>query len=87
MLHRLTDGKTLDRAVEALSTPYVECNERPTSVEILKSGDRARIWFDLGELNGESLGEYCKHVPGHWFWGKKKREKWIKEDRIARSKG
>ncbi len=78
MQHRLTD-KTLDRALEALSA-----NERPTSVEILKDGDRARIWFDLGELHGASLGEYCKHVPGHWFWGRKKREKWIKEDRIAR---
>ena len=77
MQHRLTDTKTLDRAVEALST-----DERPTSVEILKDG--ARIWYDLGALHGESLGEFCLHVPANWFWGKKKREKWIKEDRLIR---
>ncbi len=77
--HRLTDAKTLDRAVEALSNS----DERPTSVEILKDG--ARIWYDLGELHGVSLGEFCLHVPANWFWGKKKREKWIKADRVARA--
>lgn len=82
MQHRLTDTKTLDRAVEALSNSYVKCDLQPTSVEILKDG--ARIWYDLGELHGESLGEFCLHVPAYWFWGKKKREKWIKEDRITR---
>ena len=79
MQHRLTDAKTLDRAQEALSSDV-----RPDSVELLKDGERARIWFDLGELLGESLGEYCHHVPGRWFWGRKKREKWEKENRIVR---
>ncbi len=78
MKHRLTDAKTLDRAQEALSSDV-----RPDSVEILKDG-RARIWFELGDYLGESLGEYCHHVPGRWFEGRKKREKWAKEDRIVR---
>lgn len=54
----------------------------PTSVELLD--DYARVWFEYDPAFGDNVEfkwQYSKAIPLFYFWGKKKRDKYLKEQK------
>ncbi len=93
-----TDPKLIEQAIKAMAPGYPsdvdeDGNEVwddplvPTSVELLD--DSARIWYEFDETvdedgNHVSEFEFSLVVPIYHFWGRKKRDKYLKEQKIER---
>lgn len=76
--------KLIDKALAALQPKYGEPWELvPTSVELEE--EFARVWFEFSVEDMEREGhlgfewEFSLTIPLYHFWGKKKREKYFKE--------
>lgn len=80
--------KLIEQALAALQPKYGEpWTERPTSVELWEDKGLARIWFEYTVDDMEEAGhlgfawEFSLCIPLYHFWGKKKREKYFKEQK------
>ena len=86
-----TNPKLIEQAIDALTPIYEEFSGSiPTSVELFD--DYAKVWFEFDEDDAEEGAvvidwEYFLCVPLYYFWGKKKRDKYMKENKIPRLKG
>lgn len=93
--HGETKPELIEKAIEALTSKYPigvdeDDNEiweepcSPTSVELKEN--HAVVWFEYfaedaaeGEMGFD--WSYSMSVPLYYFWGRKKREKYLKEQR------
>ena len=75
----------IEKALAAFQTPYVSWDLVPTSVELCD--DFARVWFEYDPEYGDDADnkwEFSLCVPLYHFWGRKKREQYLKEQRKQR---
>ena len=88
-----TKSDILEKAAAALAPGYPmdvdeDGNEiwedhcKPTSVELCD--DFARVWFEYDPAFGDDVEfkwQYSKILPLFYFWGRKKRDKYLKEQK------
>ena len=98
--HGDTKPELIEKAIEALTSPHEgelidndtfvagRIGDTPTSVELFD--DYARVWFEYFEEDAprdaivKEWGYYLC-VPAYHFWGKKKREKYLRASRESRT--
>ncbi len=86
--HGQTKPELIEQAIKGLTPADGERDgPTPTSVELLD--DYARVWFEFFAEDAETYDvagdwSYSLAVPLYYFWGKKKREKYLKEQRKSR---
>ncbi len=76
----------IEQAITAL-TPADEERDGPTPTSVELLDDYARVWFEVfAEEDYDVVGDwsYSMAVPLYHFWGRKKREKYLKEQRKIR---
>lgn len=81
-----TNPELLKKALAALQPQYGDpWTEKPTSVELFEDRGYARVWFEYEEDHASEISfdwEFSLALPIFYFWGKKKRDKYLKQRRI-----
>lgn len=84
-----SQAELIKKALAGFQSEYCDPWEMiPTSVELDEQKGVARIWFEFPEEIDEGhmtfAWQFSLSVPMYWFWGKKKKDKYLKAQKKER---